>query len=505
MSTPNVKKIISFFSGKTDLLFLLLLAGFLAIRIIEVAFYNKVTAADAVFISYARNILQGRLAIDTHGDFLGFSSYYFSYPLLHPFLMAVVFKIGGISYVTAKVVPVLFAGLCILTVYLFCKRYIGTVEAVLISALLAFDHLFFSFGAICRPEMTTLFFFTMAAITYFKGEENNILALIVLSGILTGLAFLSSLNALWLVIAFFVFQIASGKILRQSKKFWAYLLSFSVCAAPYYLWIFLNSTRRQMFLEQIFINSSAQEGFSLPFLVKKLLNPLADLYLMLSEFGSIYPLILAATLVFLAFNLKKFRYLFLVLITPLFMLIINERAPHYLLITMPLCYISFGFVLQYIRQSSVKLFLRSRIRLVGALLGIFFLGNVLLGLNTALAKPPLAMDRQYYQQVFEKYTEENSHIVTDASLLLSATGGRKIYNLALLTWERWRKVFTYEDIVAKIDPDYIILTESMLKRSAQEDKQNKLFQELLGQEFKMEQELVHPQYGTLWIYRRQQR
>lgn len=59
--------------------------------------------------------------------------------------------------------------------------------------------------------------------------------------------------------------------------------------------------------------------------------------------------------------------------------------------------------------------------------------------------------------------------------------------------------------MAKIDPDYIILTESMLKRSAQEDKQNKLFQELLGQEFKMEQELVHPQYGTLWIYRRQQR
>lgn len=249
-------------------------------------------------------------------------------------------------------------------------------------------------------------------------------------------------------------------------------------------------------------NSSLGRGSSLPLVIRNLLNPLADLYLMVSRFGSMYPLIFAIVIVYFVFNFRKYAYLLFVLLSPIFMLLINERAAHYLLITMPVCYISLGFVVKAFKKRSLGSLGFWLKRAVVSILVFFFLFNFCADLKFAFNKPSFLVDESYYRNALERYTESDARIVADHSLLLSITEGRKIFSPALLVWDKWQSLYAYEEIVARINPDYIILTAQMRDWIDPSNTQYRLFQELLKQNFVLKKKVSDPRYGELWIYQR---
>ncbi len=93
--------------------------------------------------------------------------------------------------------------------------------------------------------------------------------------------------------------------------------------------------------------------------------------------------------------------------------------------------------------------------------------------------------------------------MTDPVLFLSATGGRKVYSVAILIYYWFRNYYSYEDLLKSLSPDYIILTERMKRWGETKDKfnQRKKFQTLLKEEFVLKDVVKNSRYGDVWIYK----
>ncbi|MBL7196529.1 MAG: glycosyltransferase family 39 protein [Candidatus Omnitrophica bacterium] len=477
---------------------------FAALLISKISFFNEFGADDGCFTNIALNLLKGNLSLTFYGNFLENSKYYFNYPPLHSLFTAAVFKILGATYLTSKIVPVFFSLLLAIVVCVYVRRKMGPALGAIIAALIIFDPLLFSCTYNNRPDITAAFFFTLAALNFIEADKNNSLRLIFLSGVFSGLAMLSSYNCNWLFLAFSgyaLFLIFSGGLKNNLKKIIIYLLSLFIIIGPWFWWIMTNQARRSIFFMQLIGSTSSIEGYSMSQLVRKFLNPLADLYLALFRQHSPYPII--AFLVFLYFllNLRKFLYPFLLLLFSLVMMFFNLRAAHYFVIVLPICYICFGYI---VKDSLNKAWLTPSFKkfiFLFLVLIIFF--SLLKDISLTFKKSDLKLDSAYYSRIIKEYTEDGSRIATDPVFILSEYGNRKIINVGLLIWDFIRKNYkSYDEIALKVvDADYIILTEREKKWGELPVEQSLEFQNYLKERCVLLEIVDDKIHGPIWIYR----
>lgn len=486
------------------LIFFIIFIIFFILLFIKIMFFNIFDSDDGFFADVSLNILKRKLAVNFYGNFLEHTKYALSYPPLHALFTAIAFKIFGVSYLSSKFVSILFALLLAIIVSIYSYRKLNIPLGLIVTALVLFDPLLFGFTYNNRPEMIATFFFTMAALIFTEALKRDSLKLIFISGLFSGLAMFSSYNCNWLFIAFtgyMLYQIFCEGFKDTFNKIVTYLFAAFIVIGPWFLWILLNPGRRSIFFLQIIGSTASIDGYSLTQVSRRLFNPLADLYLAVFRYHSPYPIIACLIFFYFLFNFKKKIYPFLLLISSLIMMFFNFRAAHYFIISLPIFYIYFGYLIEDLLYK--KKFKWPILKSVYILLILVIFTGLFDDLCLVFKKPDLKLDSQYYSRLLKEYTKDNTRIATDPVFVLSEHGNRKIINIGLLIWEVIRKSYkNYDEVVSKIvDADYIILTERKKKWGEAPLNQSIEFQKYLKERCTLLEIVDDKVRGPIWIYK----
>lgn len=203
-----------------SLLFILLL--FLAYHVREHIYFTPLSFDGAMNAQVPLNLLQhGRYATN-YDRYIDFDHVVQSgSPLLLP--MALAFRLGGVSSVTAQIPNAVYLILCVLIIFIFVKnvtnKWVGLLTAVIITHV----SYLFAYGLHGFGEIPALFYF-MAGLCLLNALEtnknHNPVLLSLLTGVAWGLAyltktvmliFLPSLLAVILIDVFFTKKL-SGKV-----------------------------------------------------------------------------------------------------------------------------------------------------------------------------------------------------------------------------------------------------------------------------------------------------
>lgn len=477
---------------------------FLALIATKVLFFNEFGTDDGDQADIALNILQGKLALNFQGNYLDCNKYFFVHPPLYHLFLAIVYKIFGATYLTSKFVSVFFALLLAVFMAVYCYRYLGILVGSFIIWLVLFDPLLFSFTYFNRGDITATFFFTLAALLFMQAEKNNSLKFMAFSGLFSGVALVSSYNCNWLLIAFSgyaLYAVFSSGIRKNYKKIAAYLAPLLIITVPWYGWILLSNARRQLFFSQLIGLTSSVDGYSLPQIIRKLLNPLADFYLTLFRQHSPYAIITLLVLIYSLFNLKKYIYPFLLLAASMLMMFFNQRAAHYYLIIMPTCYILFGYILKdFLTNESLKISYR---KFIYASLIVVICAGLVNVLFLTFKKSDIKLDAQYFSCVIKQNTQDGSRIATDPVFVLAEHGNRQIVQAGLLIWKGFRKPYKdYDEVVSKVvDADYVVLTQRQKKWGELPIEQSVEFQKYLKERCALLNVVNDNFHEPIWIYK----
>lgn len=419
-----------------------------------------------------------------------------SYPPLHPFLNAISLKIFGINYHSIFIPSfILYIASCLLFL-LLSNKYLPTNMALISTILFLTDPLFFSFGLLGRQESTAIFLYLLTGVFFYMAHIRAKYLLWIAMGIFSGLLFMTTYNGIWIPISVFLYLIITK--FKRAKEILTYYFFSGLIVFPYLCWIYLDEQRSKIFWFQI----SRSSSYNLYWL-KKLLNPIADFYLIFFRHYSIYPFLFLISVIVLWKYRGKYLPLILLLIVPCIMMIGNMRAAHYLLITIGVCYLSFGFALQELMSNKrwESLFMRNR-KIIYTIVSIIFILNMSFNTLLTFRKPDFIPDMVYYRKVLTENTEKSSRIVGDAGLFLAMSEGRKFFTVVPLIWDRWRLMYKYDEIFNILNPDYIVLTDRIKTWVELKHPQGKAFQDLLKQKFSLIKEIHDIKHGGLWIYKR---
>ena len=473
----------------------------LILQILHLAFFNAISNGDGYFIQYAFNVARGQLGFGVLGTLFGTDKYVFGYPFGYPLVMSGVFWLLGPGPVTAKLLPLFSYLSTVGVIVVFGRQALGPWAAVIVGGLLAVDPAFVTTMNQVRPQATLALCFALGGVAYLQGVRTGRAWWMVVTGFTVGLGFLIGLSLYWLVMAIVIHQLLFRGATRHWKEKLCFASSLAVVLVPYAGWILLNPERRALFPVQIFPWTVAFTSTSAWEIGRRFLNPVADLYLLLFRHYSPYPLLLLVVCVVLGFRWRRYAAFLLMILIPLGMLVLNLRAAHYLVPTMPLGYLGLGYAL---REKGL-LPLTSKAQhpsrsLFAVVAGVVMVGMVFHGVRS-LRSPTLKIDLPYYRTIFETYTEPGSVIATDLALIFSATEGRVLLSTGPFIWEGFRRHFTYEEIVETLNPDYIVMTERNRAKAFSLHPQARAFQQYLARTFELQELLHHPDNGRLWVYR----
>lgn len=487
------------------IVFLCIVLAFFTLVAVKVLFFNEFDCDDGDGADIALNILKGRLVNTFQGNFLGSQSCFLFYPPLSHFFVAVVFKIFGATYLTSKLASIFFALLLAILTCTYCYRRFRPPLGPLISALILFDHLFFSFTYLTRAEMAASFFFSLAVLIFIEADAKRSWKLMLVSGASSGAAMLASYNCNWLFTAFFGYVLYLALIRKDIKSRFksisAYMVSAFAVMGPWYAWVFMSAQRRSLIFAQVIGQSSSVEGYALAQLVRKLLNPLADLYLATFRYYSPFSIIVFFVLIYFLLNWRKYFYPLILTAASVLMMFFNHRAAHYFVIIMPACYIFFGFLLEDI--SAGKNFKPAAVKALYAFIIIALATGIFNDLRLTFKRSAIKLDSIYYGDLLKKYTKENSCIATDPVFVLSDYGNRRLVQAALLIWDGFRKSYKdYDEVADKVaSADYVVLTERQKRWGEEPVSQSVDFQKYLKERCALEEVIDDGIHGRIWIYR----
>jgi len=97
----------------------------------------------------------------------------FEKPPLYYWLVALFFKLFGVSWAIARSTSVLFGALTVLLLYLTALRFFPKKTAILSAIILATSFLFFHYARIAVIDMTFLFLVTLSFFLFIKGEQDD--------------------------------------------------------------------------------------------------------------------------------------------------------------------------------------------------------------------------------------------------------------------------------------------------------------------------------------------
>jgi len=195
-------------SGRTD--FLLTAICFLAALTIRMAFFvGGVRGSDA----FAYALYAHQMATGTYDPVYIFNFYGFRYAVLLP--IALSYKVFGVGDVPSVIFPYLFSSLQAALTFLLAHELIGRRGAIIAAILIIFYPLDVCMANILGPDAFIPFFATGALFCYTMGEKKGLTILILISGTLVGLAYLSRVTSIFLLFAFAFYLLTQRQKIRN--------------------------------------------------------------------------------------------------------------------------------------------------------------------------------------------------------------------------------------------------------------------------------------------------
>lgn len=225
---------------------ILIILGFILITTIP--FINKpFHIDDTYFIAIAENILRhpaqpfyGKVAL-VDEDFLTFKKMgrepntfeSMSHPPLLPYFIALVASItGNITERSLHIFYTLFSALAAVSAYFLGKRF--TRHPLVIALLLISSPIFILSSQSIMTDMVMLAFYLSGVYTFIYGIDNDNKKILLLSGLLVGLAILTRYVALTLIPLLFAYSILNKRSLLKT------FFPLSISALLFGVWAFQN-------------------------------------------------------------------------------------------------------------------------------------------------------------------------------------------------------------------------------------------------------------------------
>lgn len=153
------------------------------------------------------------------------------------FLIAILYKLFGIHFWLARLVPIAFFMGSAWFVYLIALRFYTQRQALLALFIYGIIPMSILYSRVIMPEPALLFFFTGAFYFFVRWIQEEKLPILLLSGIFTFLAISQKLPAIFIGIAFLLMALEKYKhkvFLRW--ELWLFALISLVPSAAYYMW-----------------------------------------------------------------------------------------------------------------------------------------------------------------------------------------------------------------------------------------------------------------------------
>jgi 4-amino-4-deoxy-L-arabinose transferase-like glycosyltransferase len=142
-------------------------------------------------------------------------------PVLYYWLVALFFKLFGVSWWVARLTSVIFGALTALLVYLMALRFFSKKTAYLSAAVLATSFLFFKYSRLAVIDITFIFLVTLSLFLFIKAERDKRRGLFALAAVPLGLSVMAKGPLGLVVIALTVLSyiIATGKyrVLKETN------------------------------------------------------------------------------------------------------------------------------------------------------------------------------------------------------------------------------------------------------------------------------------------------
>lgn len=227
--------------GKTILnpnlifLFILILGLCIRLLLLQVRWINP---DEGAHLLDARLLLEGQIPVADFG----------ARQPLYVFLLAVFFKIFGVSLVAGRLVPLLSSLGIVSLLYLFGKRWFSTTAGWISSLIYAMLPLVVIWSTIVKTEQPAILFAVLSMLLLLKGQEKKSV-LVFLSGIFAAFAFYVRQPTLYLPMAAIVFLFITRTHVLKNIVF--YLLGYITIVAIVILLYMPHMTLAEMLFSQL--------------------------------------------------------------------------------------------------------------------------------------------------------------------------------------------------------------------------------------------------------------
>jgi len=169
-----------------------------------------------------------------HGEYAKFNYFY---PPLFDSATMVFFKVFGVTVLSARLVSVTFSLLSLWVVFEFAYSMYGAKTALTASILLGLCPAYFWLSRLALIETMLVFFFTVSLFLFFKWLRSRQNKMLVLSGLMLGLGFLTKYQALIaaVIMAASILLLAKNQLKLLFSKFAQLIITAVAVAVPWIL------------------------------------------------------------------------------------------------------------------------------------------------------------------------------------------------------------------------------------------------------------------------------
>ncbi len=161
---------------------------------------------------------------------------YYSKPPMVAYLNFIAGKLFGVSELAVRITPIFLSFLLSVVTYLFAKRVFDERTALVASTLPHFTVGFAINSLLMTTDAPFVFFWSLSVMSLYFAFEKNTAKLWILSGFLSGLAFLSKYPAVFLLpSALFYGFFYKRQVLKSPKPYLSLLPAF-LLSLPVFYW-----------------------------------------------------------------------------------------------------------------------------------------------------------------------------------------------------------------------------------------------------------------------------
>jgi 4-amino-4-deoxy-L-arabinose transferase-like glycosyltransferase len=170
--------------------------------------------------------------------FEGRDKHYVAPDVLFRFALAGWYKVFGFGIARSRALPVVAGLLLLISTYWFARRYYGYRTALIATALLAIDNVFFVTARTIRGDMFLALFSATAFFLSYHGLQSGALRYFIFAGLLTGLSWFTHPLSFPISVAILIIFLVNYKAtIIYKKEFWKFSIAAFIAFLPYAVYV----------------------------------------------------------------------------------------------------------------------------------------------------------------------------------------------------------------------------------------------------------------------------